>query len=175
MYKILKKKIVYKNKWIEILSKKIKFKYIKVNHYYSILQKDYVWVIVKNENNLFPLVKQYRHSIGAFTLEFPSGTLEKNETPRQCAIKEVKEETGHTVTKLVKIGTLYPDSGRLANKAHMFFAKTSNKNTTPIDKKEGINVYYYSKKEIINLIKNNKILHQPHIGLFYSAIVHKMI
>ena len=47
-------------------------------------------------------MKQYRHSIDKHTLEFPSGTLEKNETPKECAIKEVKEETGLTVNKLKK-------------------------------------------------------------------------
>lgn len=175
MHKTLKKKIVYKNKWIKILSKKIKLRYIPENYYYSILQKDYVWVIVKTENNLFPLVRQYRHSIDKYTLEFPSGTLEKNETPRECAVKEVKEETGLTIKKIKQIGVLFPDSGRLANKVHMFFSESSGKNIAPIDKKEGIKVYYYSKNEIIKLIKNNKILHQPHVGLFYTAIVQKLI
>ena len=175
MHKNLKKRIVYKNKWIKILSKKIKFKYIKENYYYSIIQKDYVWIIVKTDNNLFPLVKQYRHSIEKYTLEFPSGTLEKKETPKECAIKEVKEETGLTVTKIIKMGVLYPDSGRLGNKAHMYYAECSNENIAPIDKKEGIKVHYYSKKDIKELIKNNKILQQPHVGLFYTAIIQKLI
>ena len=175
MNKILKKKIVYKNKWVKILSKKIKSKFVKENYYYSVIQKDYVWVLVKTDKNLFPMVKQYRHSIEKQTLEFPSGTLEKNETPKECAVKEVKEETGLTVKKLKKMGILFPDSGRLGNKAHMFYAECSSNDITPIDKKERIKVHYYSKKDIKKLIKNNKILQQPHVGLFYTAIMQKLI
>ena len=34
------------------------------------------------------------------------------------------------------MGILFPDSGRLGNKAHMFYAECSSKNISPIDKKE---------------------------------------
>ncbi len=40
MNKILKKKIVYKNKWVKILSKKIKSKFVEESYYYSVIQKD---------------------------------------------------------------------------------------------------------------------------------------
>ena len=73
------------------------------------------------------------------------------------------------------MGILFPDSGRLGNKAHMFYAECSSKNISPIDKKEGIKVQYYSKNDIKKLIKNNKILQQPHVGLFYTAIMQKLI
>ena len=92
MNKILEKKIVYKNKWVKILSKKIKSKFVKENYYYSVIQKDYVWIIVKTDKNLFPLVKQYRHSIDKHTLEFPSGTLEKNETLKNALLKRLKKK-----------------------------------------------------------------------------------
>ena len=44
-----------------------------------------------------------------------------------------------------------------------------------VDKKEEIKVLYFTKNQIKKLIKDNKILHQPHIGLFYTAIVNKLI
>ena len=175
MKKILNKKIAYRNDWISIVKKKIKFQYKGTNDYYSLNQKDYVYILVQTPNKLFPMVKQYRHAINKFTLEFPSGLLEKKETPKQCARKEVLEETGHKIETLKKISTSYPDSGRLSNRVHMFFAKSKKQKIEKINKKEEIKVKYYSKEQIKKLIKDNKILHQPHIGLFYSAIIHKLI
>ena len=102
MKKILSKKIIYKNKWLKIISRKIEFLHKKTSNFYSIDQRDYVCILLRTENNLFPMVKQYRHAIGKFTLEFPSGLLENKQTPSQCAKKEVLEETGHKVKKLIK-------------------------------------------------------------------------
>ena len=175
MHHIIRKKIVYSNRWLKIKSKKINFSYKDIGNYYSVHQKDYVYVLLKTSKSLFPMVKQFRHAINKYTLEFPSGCLEKKETPNICAKKEVLEETGHKIDFLKKIGTVYPDSGRLANKVHMYFATSKANKIKEIHKKEGIKVYYFSKNQIINLIKKNKILHQPHIGLFYTAIIKKLI
>jgi ADP-ribose pyrophosphatase len=175
MKKILNKKVVYKNKWIKITNRKIEFLHKKTSNFYSIDQKDYVCILLQTENNLFPMVKQYRHAIGKYTLEFPSGLLDYKETPIDCAKKEVLEETGHKVIKLIKLSTLYPDSGRLSNKVHMFFAKAKDKKVKEISELEEIKVSYHTKKQIEELIKKNKILHQQHIGLFYSAIIKNLI
>ena len=175
MPKFLKKKITYNNQWIKVIKKRIKFYYKGTGNYYSIQQKDYVYILLRTSDGLFPMVKQYRHAINKYTLEFPSGLLENKETPSQCARREILEETGHKVKKLIKLSSIYPDSGRLSNKVHMFFAKADNKKIKKIDKNEEIKTYYYSKEQIKKLIKTNKILHQPHIGLFYKALIHNLI
>lgn len=175
MTKLLKKKIIFSNEWIKLIKKRIKFLYKGTGDYYSVEQRDYVYVLLQTSNNLFPMVKQYRHAINKYTLEFPSGLLEDKESPNECARREVMEETGHLVKRLIKLSTIYPDSGRLSNKVHMFYAKSDKKKIKKIDKNEEIKIFYYSKEQIKKLIKANKILHQPHIGLFYKALIHNLI
>ena len=89
--------------------------------------------------------------------------------------KEVLEETGHKVETLKKLSILYPDSGRLGNKVHMFFATSKAQINQKVDKKEEIKVLYFTKNQIKKLIKDNKILHQPHIGLFILQSLNKLI
>ncbi|CAH1266479.1 NUDT5 [Branchiostoma lanceolatum] len=42
------------------------------------------------------LVQQYRPAINGFTLEFPAGLCDAGETVEDCAIRELREETGYT-------------------------------------------------------------------------------
>ena len=167
--KIITKKIVYKNKWIKVVSKNVYEKNIKThNNFYSVEQQDFVSIILKTPSNKFPLVSQFRPAINKTTIEFPSGLLEKNETPLQCAKKEAFEETGCRIKKIQKISTLFPDSGRMCNKIHLFYGETLNEIENFNPEKE-ITVILKNEKQIIELFKKNKFLHQPSISLFSLA------
>jgi ADP-ribose pyrophosphatase len=61
---------------------------------------------VNNEGNIL-FVQQYRHATGQELLELPAGTLYKGEQPEQCALREIREETGFAAGKLVKLGEFY--------------------------------------------------------------------
>lgn len=41
------------------------------------------------------LQKQYRPPINKVVIEVPAGLIDAGETPEQCAIRELKEETGY--------------------------------------------------------------------------------
>ena len=46
------------------------------------------------------LVRQYRYAIDSYIYEFPAGLVEPGEDYREAAIREMKEETGLTLTPL---------------------------------------------------------------------------
>ena len=167
MKKNNKLKTVYTNKWISIISSNIRLD-DKNEYFYSMDQADYVSVIAKNNNNKFPMVRQYRHAVNKYTLEFPSGMLEKNETPILCAKKEVYEETGYAISKIKLLSKSSADVGRLRNNSFLFYAEVGN-NIENFNTDKKIKVFLYSKRQIIDLIKMNKIIHQPHISMFYLA------
>jgi ADP-ribose pyrophosphatase len=50
--------------------------------------------IIDNLDILF--VSQYRHAAGKTLLEIPAGNIEKGETPRKAALREMAEEIGYT-------------------------------------------------------------------------------
>ncbi|MFN3467564.1 MAG: NUDIX hydrolase [Candidatus Brocadiales bacterium] len=68
------------------------------------------------------LIKQYRYAIKGFLYEIPAGTLEKGETPEQCAMREMAEETGYLPRRLEKLGQLYPSPGVLNELMHLYKA-----------------------------------------------------
>lgn len=44
------------------------------------------------------LQKQFRPPLNTVTIEVPSGLIDPDETPSQCALRELKEETGYVAT-----------------------------------------------------------------------------
>ncbi|XP_072042069.1 ADP-sugar pyrophosphatase-like isoform X2 [Amphiura filiformis] len=68
------------------------------------------------------LVKQFRPALKCNTIEFPAGLIDQGESPKDAAIRELKEETGYTGTILSVSPALALDSGISAtsiNLVHM--------------------------------------------------------
>ena len=51
-----------------------------------------------------PLVRQYRYAQGKECVELPAGKLEAGEDPKECARRELFEETGLSAGKLEELG-----------------------------------------------------------------------
>ncbi len=68
-------------------------------------------------------MRQYRPVLDRYTLELPSGLLEKGEDPQVSALRELFEETGYLPGgKVHKLGCMSPDTGRLENRLWAFAA-----------------------------------------------------
>lgn len=71
----------------------------------------------------FVLVRQWRHSLDAITLEFPGGVRDGNEDPAETARRELEEETGFRVGKLTHLGTCSPNPALFKNRFHCYLAE----------------------------------------------------
>ncbi|MCS7166346.1 MAG: NUDIX hydrolase [Gemmatales bacterium] len=69
------------------------------------------------------LVWNYRYPIGQRLLELPAGTLDPNETPENCAARELEEEIGYRAGRLTKLAEFYPSPGVLSECMHLFLAE----------------------------------------------------
>ncbi len=79
-----------------------------------------VAVIGKNEQGQLIFVKQFRYPTGQALLEIPAGKLDPGETPEDCAIREMKEETGYRPGKLQLLSSLYTSPGFCNEVIHVF-------------------------------------------------------
>ena len=68
------------------------------------------------------MVRQYRYAIAQTTLEIPAGKLDPQEPPLDCAVRELREETGYRGT-MEHISTFYTTPGFTDEAIHLFLAR----------------------------------------------------
>jgi ADP-ribose pyrophosphatase len=67
-------------------------------------------------------VRQYRHALGAATLELPAGAIAHGERPETAAHRELAEETGLAAGRLEHLGTFVTSPGRLNERGWIYLA-----------------------------------------------------
>tara|TARA_B100000427_G_scaffold326599_1_gene335588 strand:- start:175 stop:669 length:495 start_codon:yes stop_codon:yes gene_type:complete len=159
----MKKKIHLSSK-IFLINKKFQ----KNKFYHYIKLPNVVITIPTLKNKKFILVNQKRIPINKKNYEFPSGWVDAGEKPIESAKRELLEETGYkTKSNPRSLLSFYPEPGRLNTKMICFYCKNIYKISKP---EKGIKIYYYSKQEIIKLIKEKKFNNASHIAAFYFYI-----
>lgn len=68
------------------------------------------------------LVRQYRYAIAQKILEIPAGKLDPQEIPLDCAVRELREETGYRGT-MEHVSTFYTTPGFSDEVMHLFLAQ----------------------------------------------------
>jgi ADP-ribose pyrophosphatase len=115
-------------------------------------------VLALDENGKVILVKQHRFGHG-YILEIPAGTLNRGESPKRCAFREIQEETGYKASKLTHLLTYYPSVGYNKEAIHCFVAKGLKKvSDQALDEDEIMSVVKIDLKRLIGMIKAGKII-----------------
>ncbi|MBQ9757956.1 MAG: NUDIX hydrolase [Clostridia bacterium] len=116
-----------------------------------------VGILALTKDGKIPLVRQFRKPIEKAIWEIPAGKLDKNEEPKMCGIRELKEETGYIAKEIVSLGFLYPSPGFANEVTHIFFAKGLEKGEVSPDEDEYLDIEEFSVDDVRKMILNNEI------------------
>lgn len=168
--RIVEKKQVFVNQWVTLEEKTVLFtEFSEPHQYYSLRLPDYVCVVARTVEGRFPLIRQYRPAVEAFTWEFPSGTIDPGETPAETARRELSEETGLRAEKLFNLGQYTTDVGRLDNAMHGFYAE----GVVPLDQYQpepGLSVKLATFEEIEAMITQGEFNFALHLTVWESFL-----
>lgn len=78
--------------------------------------------ILAIKKNQIILVKQFRYPNRIETLEIPAGKLEKNEDTKECAFRELEEETNHRAQDMKFIMKVLPSPGYTSEWLYLYEA-----------------------------------------------------
>ncbi|MCC6484536.1 MAG: NUDIX hydrolase [Armatimonadetes bacterium] len=82
-----------------------------------------VGIVALTDDAQIVLVRQYRAPVEAELLEIPAGTLNKGEDPRDCAARELTEETNLAAGSLERMFFSYLAPGYSTEGMHFFLAR----------------------------------------------------
>lgn len=113
-------------------------------------------LVVKDGLVLF--VEQYRPAAGRNMLEIPAGTIQRSESPLDCARRELREETGYSTDNWETLGHLYPTPGYTNEVLHIFFASGLTKGEQRLEAgEEDIKVRWIPLEEVEEMIDKGEI------------------
>lgn len=109
------------------------------------------WVMtVPVVGDSFVMVRQWRHGMQALTDEFPGGICDGNETPEQCAARELEEETGYRAGKITVLGSCCPNPALQDNRVTVCLAENLDRSGELLpDSDERIGVRLVSRRDLI--------------------------
>lgn len=102
-------------------------------------------------------VRQFRYPFSQMLLEAPAGKLEKGEDPRECAERELSEETGFTADELLYLGANYTSPGYSSEVLHIFLALGLHEGESHPDDGELLSVEKHNIDELFELVMNGEI------------------
>jgi len=116
-----------------------------------------VAIVAVEGDDMLLMVKQFRLPAGKIVMEIPAGTLDPNETPENCAIRELQEETGYKPGKLESIGGIYTAPGYTTEYIHLFIAHDLIQSSLDPDADEFIEVERVSLVDALKMIASGDI------------------
>ncbi len=105
---ILKKTKIYNGKIIKLNKYKIAIDNKLVEH--EIIEHRGSVAILAFDGDDVIVIRQYRFPSG-YIFEIPAGTIEKDESEVECALREIIEETGYMAKNMTHLITYYPTKG----------------------------------------------------------------
>src|SRR3989344_2813222 len=111
---------VYKCDYFTVYRDAIVFPNKKKGVYNFVKSGDTIGVLAIRNGKVL-MVKQYKYPIKKFTLEIPRGFIEKGESPKAAALRELEEETGYKAGRIVPMGKMYTIPGITTELSHIFF------------------------------------------------------
>lgn len=116
------------------------------------------------------LIRQYRYAANGYVYEVPAGRLDKGEDPKDCAARELQEETGHSAREFLPLTTFYTTPGFTDEKIHLFAATGLTEGQSSLEVDEILEIAEMPVSEALGMIYRGEIVDgKTIVGLFLAA------
>lgn len=116
-----------------------------------------VTILPVDDDGFCYMVRQFRYPFGRTMLEAPAGKLEKGEDHRECAVRELSEETGLSADEIIYMGACCTSPGFSTEVLHIYLALGLHSGESHPDADEFLDVEKHSLKELSQMVMSGEI------------------
>lgn len=116
------------------------------------------------------LLKQFRHAVGGYLYEVPAGKLEKGEDPEECAVRELREETGCSAQRVQHLFTTFTTPGFTDEQIHVYIAVGLTRGEPHTERDEFLEVHTMTLSRALQMIQQGDIRDaKTSLAILYAA------
>ncbi|PWU24007.1 hypothetical protein C5B42_00925 [Candidatus Cerribacteria bacterium 'Amazon FNV 2010 28 9'] len=162
MLKKINEKELYKDNWVRFYQDEIEFPDGSKGTYAYAKRKNGVCVVVVSDQGKILLHKEHRYVINDYSWEVQGGGIDQNESVKEAAVRELKEEAGIDVSEelLTNLGAFYPLHSFNTELVTLFMVVVNNE----VIRENGIELgediksrHFFSFEEVLQMIDSGKI------------------
>jgi ADP-ribose pyrophosphatase len=116
-----------------------------------------VAIVPVTEKGEVLMVRQYRYPMGEELLEIPAGKLETCEDHRDCAVRELSEETGCSAGELTYLGPIYTSPGFSCEILYIYLATRLTRGEAHPDENEFLDVEAVPLSALVGMIMSGDV------------------
>jgi ADP-ribose pyrophosphatase len=114
------------------------------------------------------LVKQFRLPAEDYLWEIPAGRLDPGELPLEAAKRELQEETGYKADRWTELASFWASPGYVSERMTLFLAQGLTPGKPEAMEDERIEMRWFAKQEVGEMIRNGDIIDGKTIIAYYS-------
>lgn len=150
--------VEYANQWFEVWKRHVTFPDGSPGQYYSVhVPFRSVGVVATREDHIL-LVRQYRLIVDEESWAIPSGGIDPEESPEEAALRELREETGHSAGGVTSLCRFYPTYGCSDQEFLIFAAHDVSDSGDEASINEVQEVRWFSKTDVLAMMHDGVIV-----------------
>lgn len=116
-----------------------------------------VCILPINDRGEVLFVRQFRYPFKEVLLEIPAGKRENGEDPKECGIRELKEEIGAEAENITYLGKLYPTVAYDTEVIYMYMAQNLSFGEQKLDEDEFLDIVKIPLDKAYKMVLNDEI------------------
>lgn len=156
LWKKMSDRVIRVNRWRSLRQKRYCLPSGVVSDFYTINRHDVVCSMVVTKNGRVVLAKQFRPGTERVMNELPGGGINRGETPRHAAVREVLEETGYR-GHVQFVGKSSNDGWVDGWRYHFLITQAVLAHSPKPDKNEPIEVITVTMKKFVTMVAQGKM------------------
>jgi len=155
--KTLQKREIYRGRVFSLIEQQVALPDGTLTRVETIRHPGAAAVVPMLDKSHIILIRQYRYAVGDWIWEIPAGTLFPGEDPKDCAQRELGEETAYEAGYLEKVGEVVPAPGYSDDRIHIFLATDLKEKSQHLEEDEILEVREFAIVKVLEMIKTGEI------------------